>query len=90
MLAAVPSDLLPGVMVLIAHSIGKAQIRRKNIKFSALLASHNRKISDAFVSIIRPEHRISLIYGLPVKPVFAQSKVNLLAVRRCLFPEMYK
>ena len=88
--APVPADLLPGMMILAAHSVGQAQVRRKNIELPVQPAPCDGEIPHAPVPIICPEHRTAAVHRLPVKAVPAHPEIDLLPVRGGLFPEMYE
>ena len=88
--AAIAPDFIPGVMILVAHAVGKAQIGGKNMESSIQSAPDNRHVSDTLVSIIGPENRPTAVHALPVKAIPAQAEIDLFPVRRCLLPKMNK
>ena len=88
--ASVSADFLPGAVVLVSHTVGKAEIRCKYIESAVLLTPGNCEIPDSLVSVIGPEDRISSIDLLPVKAVPAQSEIYLFSVRGGFFFKMYE
>ena len=88
--AAMPGDIVPGVRVFAAHSVRQGQIGGEDMDMAGDMTPNDGHITNAPISIIRPEDGPTVVESLPVKAVPAQGKVHLFAVGRSCFPEMDK
>lgn len=89
-LAAVSADLIPGIVILIPHTVRKTQVSGENIIFPGFYAVSDSKVAYTLISIIRPENRSAVVDGFPVETIAADAEINLFAVRCCFFPKMNK